>query len=214
MYCPRCGTPNEPGDRFCSSCGASLRTSEPSSERPQSLRGRIAKIVGETRRGRLLTAGTALALAIAIAAFIALSPADDGTIPRDAYTLAAERICLNAKQQIVGAERRSVEDAKHGRQAELAQSLVPIVATWRAEMGILKTPSDRLEQVNALDAQLRGVEIQIAKLARATDSGDRGQIISQAKRVDAQTRRVETAIKDLGLEECAHETIGLAHPRS
>ncbi|MGB7589035.1 MAG: hypothetical protein WBM00_10040, partial [Solirubrobacterales bacterium] len=103
---------------------------------------RLRPIVGETRRARLFTAGTALALAVAVAAFIALNPKDDKTIPRDSYTLAAERICLGAKRQIVAAEQSAVRQAKHGDISAVARALVPIVASWRAELGVLKTPQD------------------------------------------------------------------------
>ena len=115
MYCPRCGTPNEPADRFCSACGAALKdTSSPGEKR--SLRQGLALLAGDTRKARVISAATVGAIAVAIAAFIALKPSADG-IPRDAYTIEAERICLNAKQRIVTAERS-------GRASTFAAALV------------------------------------------------------------------------------------------
>lgn len=213
MYCPRCGTPNEPGDRFCSSCGASLRKTEPATEAGRRPRAQLRRLVGETRRARLITAGTALAIVVAIAGFVALSPDDEEPIPRDSYTLAAERICLSTKRQIVAAEQSAVRQGGKQATGGVARALVPIVAAWRAEMDTLKTPEDRAEQVEELDRALREVEIQVAKLALVAESGSGADILAQAKRVDTETARVEAAIAALGLEECAAETFGIAQPK-
>jgi hypothetical protein len=213
VHCPRCGTPNEPGDRFCSSCGASLRKTSSDGEEGRPPRARLGRIVGETRKARLLTVGTVLAIAIAIAGFIALSPKDEAGIPRDSYTLAAERACISAKRQIVAAEQSAVRHAKRRERGAVARALVPIVATWRAELSTLKTPDDRTEQAGDLDRALRNVEIQVAKLALVADKGTPADILAQAKRVDAETAAVEAAVAALGLEECAGETIGFARPK-
>lgn len=210
MHCPRCGTPNEPGDRFCSSCGASLRRSSEGSQPTGRLSERLGRIAGETRRARLLTVGTVLAIVIAVAGFIALSPEDDGAIPRDSYTRAAERICLGSKRQIVAAEQSAVQHVERGSNAILARALVPIVAGWRAQLGVLNTPEDRVQPAGELDRALRDVEIQISKLALVAGAGDRRRILAQARRVDAETVQVEDAIAALGLEECAGETIVFA----
>jgi hypothetical protein len=190
----------------------SLRRSGAAPEPQQRRSSRLWRLAGETRRARLLTAGTALALLVAIAAFIALRPSEDKSIPRDAYTLAAEKVCLGAKSQIVAAEQAAVRAAAHRDQSSVARALVPIVATWRAEMGTLKTPDDRLELAEDLDRALREVEIQVSKLALVASSGDRGRILRQARRVDEETTGVEAAITALGLEECANQTIGFARP--
>ena len=86
MDCPRCGTPNEPGDRFCSSCGASLGKEAPKPQR--SPRERIGGLFGTDRRTRLVSLATILAVIVAVIAFIALGEDDEKTIPRDAYTIA------------------------------------------------------------------------------------------------------------------------------
>lgn len=212
MYCPRCGSPNEPGDRFCSSCGATLRKADSESKSSGRLGERLGRIAGESPRSRLLTVGTVLALVIAIAGFIALSPEDDETIPRDSYTLTAERICLGAKRQIVAAEQGAVRQAERGDGSAIARALVPIVAGWRAELGVLKTPEDRVQKAAELDRALRDVEIQVAKLALVADTGNRERTLAQARRVDAETAGVEAATASLGLSECAGETIGFAGP--
>lgn len=204
MHCPRCGTPNEPGDRFCSSCGATLKVTSEPRER-LSFRQRLAQILGTTRKARLVSGATALALVVAVISFIALAP-DDESIPRDGYTVAADRLCLNAKGEIVAAERRA---SAAGTDA-FARELVPIVASWRGQFEALSVPSDRVEQAEALEAALLESEAKIGGLARiAADGGDK-EIVVSAEEADAASAKVEEAVAALGLSECASATIGLS----
>jgi uncharacterized Zn finger protein (UPF0148 family) len=204
VHCPRCGTPNEAGDRFCSSCGAALQAPKDPKERI-SIRERAVRIVGTTRKARLITAATAIALTVAIAAFIALKPSED-TIPRDGYTIAADQLCLEAKGDIVAAERRA---AAKGTSA-FAEELVPIVASWRSRFEALAVPSDRTEQAQQLEGALLEAEAKIGGLARVAATGDRAEILASAKRSDAASAGVEAAVASLGLSECASATIGLS----
>ncbi len=169
MHCPRCGTENERRDRFCANCGASLRKPKgPSEELP--LGQRISRALGATRRARLLSAGTALAVVIAIFAAIALPANDNGRdVPRDSYTVAADRVCVGAKKQIGATSSRALAAARNGGPAEYARNLVPIVAQWRVDFNSLHPPTDRVDLANDLDASLRDVETQAASLALAAE---------------------------------------------
>jgi hypothetical protein len=153
----------------------------------------------------MISIASIAALLIAVAAFIAIAPSDDDSIPRDRYTLAAERICLQSKQHIVAA-------ANEGGGA-YARQLVPIVVRWREEFAGLRVPDDRTEQARQLDEALREVEIEVAALARISEDGDRGRMLASAKRTDRATAEVEQAIAALGLSECAGATIGYAGPK-
>lgn len=210
MYCPRCGTPNEPGDRFCSSCGAGLRDTSKSPSETPTRREWIAGVIGTTRRARAITLGTLLALVIAVVSFIALEPASDDSIPRDAYTIAADRMCVDAKRQIVAAERRSLRHPGRNGPGNLARALVPIVAGWRSEFRALAAPSDRADLAQDLSAGLTEVEVRIAALALAGE--DRNRTAARARRVDAASTQVEAAIASLGLGECADRAIGFSRP--
>ena len=205
MYCSRCGTPNQPGDRFCSSCGAGLGSTETSAQGP-SPRERIGRLVGTTRKARLVSAGTAAALTVAVVGFVVLKPTKD-EIPRDAYTIAADRICLEAKRRIVAVEQSSVRGSDPGG---FAQALVPAVGTWRSQFGRLVVPTDRTEEARQLAAALLEAEIGIAKLARSEARGDKRAVLAAAKRADEATSRVEEAVSSLGLDECASATIGIS----
>ena len=211
MFCPRCGTQNEAGDRFCSSCGASLRETSARPTEPKSFRDRVGGLIGTTRRARLVTVMTAVAILVAIAAFIALDPAeDDDEIPRDAYTLEADGICVDAKRRIVAVERRALADPSRSRPAGFAGALVSIVADWRADLQSLVPPADRIEQVSQLDAALLGAEIELAGLALIAAESGRARTLERAKEVDTATARVEEAISSLGLRDCSRLTIGLS----
>lgn len=211
MYCPRCGTPNEQGDRYCSSCGAELRQASSSRAEATPIRERLDRLVGTTRRARLTSVATIVALVVAVVAFVFLKPGGD-EIPRDAYTIAADRLCLEAKVRIVEVERRSVQGSASAPNTGFAQTLVPVVSTWRSRFQKLDVPTDRIEKANEMRTALLQTEIAIAKLARAEASGNREDILATAKRADTATTRVEEAASALGLDECAQAAIGFSAP--
>ncbi len=204
MFCPRCGTPNQEGDRFCSSCGASLTDRSGSSE-PASTRQKLGSLIGTSRKARLVTLATVLAIVAAIVAFIALKPDEEG-IPRDAYTVKADHLCVTSKAGIVAVERQY----GHGDAglSTLATELLPIVASWRTQLGELTVPSDRVELARQLEAALLEAEAQIGGLARIAKTGDPQEIIAKARQVDASTAAVEDASSSLGLTKCEQTAIG------
>jgi hypothetical protein len=210
MFCPRCGTQNEPGDRFCSSCGATLREISGSSQPRATLGQRVGRLFGTTRKARMLSLGTLIALVIAVVAFIALKPSEDDSIPRDAYTISADRLCVESKRQIVTAERQALRKPS-GPDSGFA-ALVPVVSNWRSDFEAKPVPTDRVDQARALSVALREIEIELSGLAVAAEEGSRARTLSRAKQVDEASRGVEKAVAALALSECARETIGFAKP--
>lgn len=210
MYCPRCGTPNEPGDRFCSSCGAQLQSADRGPSERRSPRDRIRRLLGTTRKDRLISAAIALAIAVAIASFLMLDEDEVDEIPRDAYTIAADRMCISAKRQIVAVERRSLSQPGAPSVGALAEDLLPILATWRTDFRALKVPPDRLGHARRLDGSLRDAEIEIAALARVADPGGGQRTLTSAKQADDAAAGVEEAISDLGLGRCARLALGFS----
>ena len=100
MHCSRCGAQTEKGDRYCASCGATLKQETGPKRSP---RERFAALIGTSRRERLISGGIALALVVAIVAFFALPTDEDDEVPQDDYTESADAICVQAKQQIIAA---------------------------------------------------------------------------------------------------------------
>ena len=205
MFCPRCGAPNEPGDRYCSSCGATLAEDKRDAKEPKTTGERLRDLVGTTRAARLATAGTALAVLIAVVAFFVLQ-SDDETIPRDGYTIAADRLCLEAKRQIVAEAQRAAEQEQPPD--ELAAGLVPVVVNWRSQFQDLVVPADRLEQARQLERALLGAAVKIGGLARSGSGADGSATVLRAKEADAASAGVEEAVASLGLSRCAAATIG------
>ena len=212
MYCPRCGTPNEAGDRYCSACGAALHREDPAPG-GGSARERISGLVGTTRRARLISTVTVLAIVVAIVSFIALDPGDD-EIPRDDYTLAAERICLDAKQQIFATGQRLRARGSSGGASAFARDLLPAVSGWRLRFTELEVPADRSNEAAQLAAALREVEARIAKLARAARASDSERVVASAARADEASTAVEEAVSSLGLDECASVSLGFVPDES
>lgn len=153
-----------------------------------------------------------MALAVAIAAFFALD-SDDKTIPRDAYTVAADSLCLEAKEQIVAAERRFGSASGPADLSALAAELVPIVANWRSRLQDLVVPADRIEQAQELEAALLGAAVKIGGLSRDAAEGEARKTVASAGEADAASAGVEEAVSSLGLSRCAAATIGIA-PKS
>jgi hypothetical protein len=165
-------------------------------------------VVGGDRRTRLVTGATVAALAIAVIAFIALRDDEDEALPRDAYTVAADRMCIAAKRQIVAVERAGLQgDAPDT--ATGARNLLPVVAEWRSEFDALKVPSDRLDQARQLDAALQEVEGRIGALARAAARADHQELLARAEAAEDASAGVEKAVSALGLSRCSGLAIGL-----
>jgi hypothetical protein len=144
---------------------------------------------------------------VAVVAFLALEPSDDG-IPRDAYTITADRLCLSAKQQIVAAERGSGDQRGPGDASVFARELVPIVTSWHSQLRELAVPVDRVEQARQLETALLEADVRIAALARVAADGNPRKTVASAKSADAASAGVEEAVAALGLSECAEATIG------
>jgi hypothetical protein len=212
VYCPRCGAHCKTGTKFCSSCGETLDAGLPAKAvEKRRLRDRLAKMAGENRTARLLTAGTAVAAVVVVAAFLAL-PSDDGAdeIPYDAYTRAADRLCVAEKQAIVAAGQAAL--AESGGVAQLAAyagGVVPIVVEWRSSIEDLSAPADRAEQAENLSQALRRVAVEAGATARVARTLGQKAALVRANEVDAATAEVEEAVDELGLRRCANLRIGV-----
>jgi hypothetical protein len=209
VHCPRCGEQNEQGNRYCIACGAALATGAPSQREP--FGERLRRLIGTSRRARLLTGGTAVAIVIAIAAFVALEPATDGG-GRDAYTVAADGVCVEAKGEIATVLQRAAT-ADPGRNPDEYARLVPIIAEWRSTLNDIAPPRDRRERAWELDAALRDVLVEAAALARVARGGRAKRLVAQAQRVDDASEPVEEAIDALALERCGRIDVGVAESR-
>jgi hypothetical protein len=210
MFCPRCGTENAKGNRYCVGCGADLpdsteRTAAAATK--VSFRQRLDRLIGTGPRARLLTAATALAILVAVVAFIALAPGDEDS-GDDAYTRSLDQSCLTEKQTIAALERQTAQQA--AGVGTFAGALVTIVEEWRSRLQDPPPPAADAEAVDALDSALLDVVIEAGGLARVASSGNPQQIAAAAGRIDNASAQVERAIENAGLSRCADLNVAIA----
>jgi hypothetical protein len=209
MFCPRCGEEVEKGARYCSKCGATMPTSAERPKRKRSLRERLAGLIGRTRRERLITGGTVLAIVIAIAAFFALDSGEDGEEDSLALPLADTQLvddaCVNAKAGIANAANSAVR--RGGGVEAYSVAVLRAIAEFRSTVrSLVRSPG-----VARLDQVLLDAEIDAGALARvAREQPD--QLIERAEELDADTAAIEATIAEVGLARCGDLQLTLAPP--
>jgi zinc-ribbon domain len=218
VYCPRCGAENEDGSRYCVSCGNALPrdgggklTEDDSGPSPagnggdqgDGPAGAFDRIVGTTRKARLVSAGIAIAIVAAIVAFIALGSDDESTIPQDGLTKALDATCVHRKIEIAKAQAAAVNGADLASVSRYGDSMVKLAGGWRLSLGRLSVPRDRSEPLELLREALLEVQIEAGTLARSAREANKAEVAVSAGRVDAATAGVEAAISGLELKRCS-----------
>lgn len=208
MFCPRCGTENDAGNRFCVSCGfelANVSTRDPTAQ--MSLRQRLQHLVGTSRRARLLSIATVAALVVALGAFIALKPSEE-SIAMDSYLRALDSSCSAEKARVSRLELETL-GRRPADVEEFASVLVTIVAEWHFALQATPPPAIHFEAVKALESAMLDTLIEAGALARVTREGRPASAVNaQAQAVDRATVGVDRAIQNLGLERCAKAGVG------
>jgi zinc-ribbon domain len=230
MFCPRCGAENEEGNRFCVNCGAGLPRrrdadgeSEPdadagaegaerasgaaASKGMDEPAGPFAQIFGTTRRARLLTGLTLLAIAVAVIAFIVLRSDDSAGITQDAYLKRLDRECLAEKARISKLEATTLGTNSPSVEV-FVDDLVRTVTEWHSNLQADPPPPEHVEGVRAVEDALLGVLIEAGSLGTAVREGSAAQIKVRSEAVDAATADVDPALESLGLERCAGAAVG------
>lgn len=205
MHCPHCGAKNQEGNRYCVGCGSELATAGAASA-PISRQDRLKHLIGKTPRARAITAATAAALAIALAAFVALEPSEEAA-PNDSFKQALDQTCVIKKRTLAALEQQTVQQQPSNIQA-FSGALVLIVQEWRDEIRNSPAPPVHAEAVRELDAALLDVLIKSGGLARAARAASPQQVAAEAKLVDAASAQVDQAVDDIGLERCSGVEVG------
>jgi hypothetical protein len=206
MHCPYCGEENRESNRYCVGCGSALSGGGVGSGSPTSSRHGINRLVGTTRRARVVTAATAIAVVVAVGAFVALKPSE--SVPTaDAFTRNLDRTCTFEKRTIGALERQTAQQQPPDV-SSFAGALVLIVEEWRLSLRESPAPPSHAPAVEALDQALLDVLIQAGALGRVARNGGPAQVATKAQLVDNASARVDRAIDDLGLASCSNLDIG------
>jgi hypothetical protein len=203
MHCPQCGAENDEDNRFCVSCGASLKGQKPAAA-PASPRQRVSGLIGTTRRARLITAATVLALGVAIIAFLALKPSDEqGAVPQDAYLRGLDRECTAEKARVSQLETETLQ-RRPADLEEFASVLVTIAAEWHSGVTASAPSPEHAAAVAGYERALLDLLMRSGSMARVSrEGGGAGAVADQAARVEVATGEVEAAIHHLGLSACS-----------
>jgi hypothetical protein len=202
MHCPRCGAKNREENRYCVGCGSALSGSavDPAAQVP--FRERVTRLVGTTKRARLLSAATAMAILIAVGAFLALKPSAENSAVEDSFTRAADRTCVEEKRTIAALEEQTLRQSNPDT-ATFARALVSVVAEWHSNLKENPAPPIHSEAAAALDSALLDVLIRAGALARVAPDGKPSEIAAQAQLVDEASAKADRAIETFGLKRCA-----------
>jgi hypothetical protein len=215
MFCPRCGAENDEESRYCASCGTELARkakapagAEEEGGGGQTFGERVRGLIGRDRRTRMVTLGTVAAIAVAVGAFLALSPSGEGSdVPQDSYTRLVDAACVQRKAEIAKAQGAALGAGGLAAVRNYADAIVPIAGEWRGELRRGAVPPDRTDLVDALTAALLEVQIEAGTLARVARESDAGEVTRAAAQMDAATANVEAAVDSLGLQRCGQLTI-------
>lgn len=202
MFCPRCGTETDESARYCAGCGATLADVKHAEESKRPIGKRLTAVAGRSRRERLLTLSTVVAIAVAIAAFFALDTGgdDDGSGSGRlavADVGAADAACVDAKRAIRRSAGRALRSEDGGLVAYSGDFLRAVVE-FRSQLQVLGGGAS----TERLDRALREVAIEAGGLGRRARENP-SRTGTQVAALDAATGEAEAAIIELGLDECS-----------
>jgi hypothetical protein len=169
----------------------------------------MGRLIGRSRRERLITAGTALAIVIAIVAVIVL--VTDGSEGGDsqAYAQQADQLCGKYKRAIaIVAERASRSEGDPAAAlAVFGNPAVAIAARWSARLAALDPPRDEQPAAARLELAVAKFGVEARQVAQEAKKGE--DLSDLTARLGAAEARVQNAIEAAGLETCVKGQLGV-----
>jgi hypothetical protein len=152
-------------------------------------------------RGRRI--GVAIGFVIAVAAVVVAVVAlgsDDGESPPDRATIAANRLCKTARQEIAEATRKHGDAFEEGNTNPLAQGMFDAVGKLQYKLGKLDVSEDKLEA--AVELETRVYETEEAAILDLITVPPSKRILADADKLEAIESEIKSAASELGYDEC------------
>lgn len=208
VFCPRCGAESPDDVRYCSACGAELpkrrdddrdgAEAGAGATRGERVRARLRRLVGRSRKERVVSGITALLVVVAVVAFIRLDPAEDDetSAARDAL----DASCVAAKAQVVDAANALSGPGGAGQYAVL---VVVAMLDLRDAASASAVPGEQDLEQAAFDAAVAAGRF--GRVAR--EGGSQDEVAAALEQSTDALDGLSRPTEDLELANCAGAAI-------
>jgi hypothetical protein len=154
--------------------------------------------------GRRIGVAIGLVVVGIVVAIVALASGEEGAADRS--TLAANRLCKTAEQEIAQASRQHGGSFESGNTGPLARMMFDAVGKLQLALGQLDVPDDELEGTVELKGAVFSAEGPILSLIRVPP---RKRVVADARELESIESEVEDTAAGLGFGECARLSLRL-----
>lgn len=156
-------------------------------------------------RARRIGVAIGLIVAAVVVAIVALG-SGDGDDPPDRYTIAANRLCQTARQELAQAVREHRETFDEGNPSPLARSMFDAVGKLQFQLGELDVSDEKLRQAIEIKETVYSAEQPILDLITIPP---KERVVADARELESIESEVREVAAGLGLDTCERLSLRL-----